>query len=221
MTKWIVACVITSALALHGAAAFAQNAQAASASPSKECLSEEAKATIKKLKALNRRLTNADPSWPFDPDYFAGKWDVEWDVPDSPFGEAGTVTGTMTIRHVEGCYYNGEMAGKDASGAFTANVQIVYDPMAKYLVWIETNSRGYMLIKPGLVGGDLGGTFTHYWEVPAMKVNGKTVRLLGTTLMTSPLFYRLHAQISTDGEPYMNYGNPWFRKQAETSNSGR
>jgi len=220
MTKWIIATLVTSALAFNVAVAAAQSGPVA-AGTGKQCLDEDTKATIKKLKALNRRLTNEDPSWPFDPDYFVGKWDVEWDVPDSPFSDAGTITGTLTIQHVEGCYYTGQMAGKDASGAFTSNVQIIYDPMAKYLVWIETNSRGYMLVRPGPIGGDLGGTFTHYWQTPPVTLKGQTARLQGTTLLTSPLFFRLQAKISAGDDPYMNYGNPWFRKQGDAPNTGK
>jgi len=36
--------------------------------------------------------------------------------------------------------------------------------------------------------------------------------LKGKTLMLSPANYRLHVQISVDGGPYTNFGNPWFRK---------
>jgi hypothetical protein len=201
------------AAALVATPASAQYAALASGAPRKECLDEKAKATIKQLKSLTRSLTNDDPELPFDPDYFVGSWDVEWDVPESPFGQAGTVTGTMTIRHVEGCSYEGELTGKDAEGSFSSKIQLVYDPAVKYLVWIETHSRGYTFVRPGRVGGDLGGAFTHFWEAPVMKINGSNVRLIGYTSITSPLFYRLRAQISTDGEPYVNFGNPWFRKQ--------
>lgn len=211
--KGVIGWVIGAAIALSALPASAQNTSAASGLPSKQCLTDEAKETIKKLRALTRSVTPEDPVMPFDPDYFVGRWDVEWDVPESPFGQAGTLMGTLAIQHVEGCLYEGTLTGTDPEGAFTSKVQIVFDPTNKYLVWIETHSRGYTLIKPGPVGGDNGGTFTHFWEVPPTKVNGKIVRLKGFTLLTSPVNYRLRAQISVDGDAYVNYGNPWFRKQ--------
>ena len=45
-----------------------------------------------------------------------------------------------------------------------------------------------------------------------IKKAGKTVKLKGKTLMLSPANYRLQVQISVDGGPYTNFGNPWFRK---------
>jgi hypothetical protein len=57
------------------------------------------------------------------------------------------------------------------------------------------------------------GYFTHYWEAPAIRVKGKRVHLKGSTFPASAINYRLRTQISADGEPYVNLGNPWFRKQ--------
>jgi hypothetical protein len=57
------------------------------------------------------------------------------------------------------------------------------------------------------------------WTVPGNKErtgsqpeNGKTIKLKGKTLMLSPANYRLQMQISVDGGPYTNFGNPWFRR---------
>ncbi len=46
---------------------------------------------------------------------------------------------------------------------------MMYDPAAKYLTWIETDSRGYTLFKPGTIGADSGGYFTHYFETQGFK----------------------------------------------------
>src|SRR5687768_10349107 len=133
--------------------ASAQYVALASGEPSKQCLDEKAKDTIKALKALTRSPKNDDPELPFDPDYFVGTWDLEWDVPDTPLGQAGTITGAIEIRHVEGCSYEGEFTGRDEDGPMTSKIQLVYDPKAKYMMWIETTSRGYTIIRPGHVGG--------------------------------------------------------------------
>lgn len=178
----------------------------------KQCLTDEAKETIKKLKALNRRLTKDDPDLPFDPDYFVGTWNIEWDAPESAMTQAGTIEGTFTVKHVEGCYYEGQIE-VPAPEKYSAKVQLLYDAQSKYLTWIETDSRGFVLLKPGPIGGDGGGYFTHYFEPPAIRYKGKTIRLRGSTFLASPVNFRVRQQISTDGEPFMNFGNPWFTKR--------
>jgi hypothetical protein len=55
-------------------------------------------------------------------------------------------------------------------------------------------------------------TWESIMETAPVKKAGQTVRLKGKTLMLSPAHYRLQVQISVDGGPYTNFGNPWFRK---------
>ena len=181
--------------------------------PGKSCLTADAKAEIAKIRERNRVPANKSQDLPFDPDYFPGTWKLEWDVPDSPLGDAGTVVGTMTIRHIDGCVFEGEMTGEDPMGAFTSKIKITYDPASQRLDWAETHSRGYSIARTGRITGDPGGVFTYPWEAPAVKVKGSTVRLTGTTILTSPSAYRVRAQISIDGEPSRNFGNPWVEKQ--------
>jgi hypothetical protein len=76
----------------------------------------------------------------------------------------------------------------------------------------ETDSRGFTLIRSGLVGGDLGGYFNIYYESAPFTVNGKSVRLRTTTHLFSPVQFNVRAQISVDGGPFTNYGNPWWKK---------
>ena len=82
---------------------------------------------------------------------------MEWDAPETPLAPEGMHTGTLTFKHVDGCFYEGELTAKDPKGAaYTTKIQMMYDPAAKYLTWIETDSRGYTLFKPGTIGADLG-----------------------------------------------------------------
>jgi hypothetical protein len=115
--------VVVLALMFQWQAGAAQHSGQPTGRPSDQCLNDEAKDIIKKLKSLNRPTTKDDPIPPFDPDYFVGTWVMEWEQPESPFGNGGMLTGTLAIN------------------------------------------------------------------------------------------YRLRTQISADGEPYVNFGNPWFRKQ--------
>ena len=63
------------------------------------------------------------------------------------------------------------------------------------------------------MAGDLGGYFTHHWEVPAFNYKGKVVRLSGTTFFSSPTTFRYRPRISIDGGEFVNYGNPWFTRE--------
>ena len=66
----------------------------------------------------------------------------------------------------------------------------MYDPAAKYLTWIETDSRGYTLFKPGTIGADSGGYFTHYFETQGFKVGGQDIHVKGSTFLASPSNFR-------------------------------
>ena len=207
-----IGCVV--AALLQATAALAQHSGAPSGVPRAQCLSDGDLDLIAKLKALTRPTTEKDPPPPFNPDYFVGTWTMEWDAPDSPLAPEGMHTGTLTFKHVDGCFYEGDLTAKCPGGAaYTARIQIMYDPGAKYLTWIETDSRGYTLFKPGTIGADSGGYFTHYFETPGFKAGARNLHLKGSTFLASPSNFRVRRSLSTDGEPYMNIGEMWFRKQ--------
>ena len=200
------------AVTLPAGAAWAQHSGAPSGAPRTQCLSSEERESIVKLKALNRPTTEKDPVPPFDPDYLVGTWTMEWDAPETALAAEGMHSGTLIFKHVGGCYYEGELTAKSPGGAYKNKIQIMYDPTAKYLTWIETDSRGYTLFKPGSIGADSGGYFTHYFETQAFKAGAKTLHLKGSTFFASPSNFRIRRSLSTDGDPYMNIGEMWFRK---------
>jgi len=177
-----------------------------------QCLSDEDLKINKDLKNLNRPTTKNDPNWIFDPDYLIGTWTFEWDVPETPISSGGKATGTYTFKRIEDCFYEGTLEGKSPDGPYQGKVLVVYNQDLKYLTWLETDSRGLSMLRTGRVAGDLGGYFTHHWEVPAFTFKGKVVRLSGTTFFSSPASFRYRPRISIDGEEYMNYGNPWFTR---------
>lgn len=161
------------------------------------------------------RPTNPDDEVPlFDFErYFVGEWTFEWDVPDSPLGPSGTLTGTEVVKPgVDGRYFDAEYKGTGPEGAFTGQARMIYLRDNKTVVRHETDSRGFSVLKAGPIGGDLGGYYTIYYESWPFTRNGKVVRLRTTTVLLSPVHYRVRAQISVDGGPYTNFGNPWFRK---------
>ena len=196
--------------------ALAQHSGAPIGAPRAQCLSDAELQTIAKLKALSRPTNPDDPAPPFNPDYFVGTWTMEYEAPETPLAPEGMHTGILTFRHVDGCYYEGELAAKDPKGvAYTTKIQVMYDPSAKYLTWIETDSRGYTLFKQGTIGADLGGYFTHYFETQGFKPskNGPELHVKGSTFVASPTNLRIRRSLSVGGEPYMNIGEMWFRKK--------
>ena len=156
-----------------------------------------------------------DPSDPMPPpnlDYFLGAWSFEWNVPESPLGPAGKFKGTETYRKSAAGGYESEIVGEGPRGAFKARATTAYNEKAKTVTRSETGLFGASIVKSGSVGGDLGGYYTIFWESEPIKRDGHTIKLKGKTLMLSPANYRLQVQISVDGGPYTNFGNPWFRK---------
>jgi hypothetical protein len=194
----------------------AQHSGAPRGVPRAQCLSDDDLELIAKLKALTRPTTEKDPPPPFDPDYFVGTWTMEWDAPETPLAREGVHTGTLTFKRVDACYYEGTLSAKAPGGAvYSTKIQMMYDPAAKYLTWIEVDSRGYTLFKPGTLGADSGGYFTHYFETQGFTVGKQVLHLKGSTFLASPSNFRVRRALSTDGEAYLNLGEMWFRKQAK------
>lgn len=193
--------------------ALAQQTGAASL-PRAQCLSEQQRANNAKLKALTRPTTKDDPIWVFDPDYFVGTWTTDFNGPETALGATSEIMGTLTIAHVEGCYYEGTFQAKALEGPYSAKVQITFDPDRSWLTWVETDSRGFTIVRSGFMGNDLGGYFTHFWEhAPVFGYQGKKIRLYGNTFVSSPAAFMIRSQISVDGGGYDRMGSLWFRKE--------
>ena len=145
-------------------------------------------------------------------DYFVGSWTFEWNVPESPLGPAGKLKGTETYKKLANGNYESEIEGDGPAGALKGRATTVYNEKDKLVTRTESGLFGVTQTKTGPIGGDLGGYYTIFWETQPTKKGGKTVKLKGKTLMLSPAHYRLTVQISVDGGPFTNFGNPWFRK---------
>ncbi len=151
---------------------------------------------------------------PPDMDYFVGAWSFEWNVPESPLGPAGKIQGTEVYKKLpNSTAYESEITGEGPEGPFKGHATTSYNVKDKLVTRSETGLFGVSLTRSGPVGGDLGGYYTIFWESAPIKKAGKTIKLKGKTLMLSPANYRLQVQISVDGGPYTNFGNPWFHKQ--------
>src|SRR5688500_5222637 len=75
--------------------------------PAVECLTPAQKEQIAETRKQTKRAGPSNQEELLDPDYFVGTWQVEWVAPESPLSREGDVSGTLTVRHVGGCYYEG------------------------------------------------------------------------------------------------------------------
>jgi len=149
----------------------------------------------------------------FDFDYFVGKWTFEWEVPDSPLGPGGMITGTTTYKKIDDGSFEGETDANGPGGAFKIRERILYHKDGKAVARQVTDSRGFSYMQVGPVGGDLGGEYFIYFVSEPFTYKGKTVRIRNSYRMQSPLNYKAAATLSVDGGRFVNYGNPWWHKQ--------
>lgn len=150
----------------------------------------------------------------FNMDYFVGQWTFEWTVPDTPLGTGGKLSGSETIRRVwDGRFYEIAIKGEGPDGPFTGNGVMTYldTPAGQHATRYEV-TRGIAILKSGTLGGDLGGTYSHFWETPPIERNGKTIRLKGRSYMTSPAGYKVTTEISIDKGAFQNMGTMWYAK---------
>ena len=163
---------------------------------------------------LGRPTTKENPLPVFDfEEYFTGTWHFEWIVPESPLGPGGVITGTEVFKPgLDGRFFDSEIAATGPNGPFTAKSKTIYNPDNKFMARHETDSRGFSMMKAGHIGGDLGGYYTIYYETAPFEHNGKTLQMRMTMILFSPLNFKVRAKLSVDGGPFVNFGNPWWRK---------
>ena len=167
---------------------------------------------------LGRPTKSSDPLPLFDFDrYFAGRWSFEWDVPDSPLGPAGTLTGTTTYTRIDDLFYEATTQATGPTGSLTMKDTFGYRKENKTLARHVSDSRGFSFTEIGTVGGDLGGYYTIYLDSAPMSVGGKTIRLRHTMRLLSPVNYKVEMRISVDGGPFINFGTPWWRKEISSA----
>jgi hypothetical protein len=148
--------------------------------------------------------------------YFLGTWEFTWDYPESPLGAAGVLEGKTTYTAIDDRFFEATTTATTQSGAVTIREVIGYQRDQHAVSRAVTDSRGFSYLQVGTVGGDLGGQFTIRLEGAPFVVNGKTIRVRTVMRLLSPQNYRTQTTISVDGGPYMNYGNPWWRKEGTT-----
>ena len=181
-----------------------------------QCLTQQEFDLNNALNALRRPTVgveaDGDDQTVFEPPYFTGPGRLEGVPPESPLGCAGDVPGTESNRADDGTPYESTVEATLADEEITISSRMIYDRGAQYLILIEDDSRGFQLVKGGLLRGDPGGFFSHYWEAPAITREGSRVRLKGRTFYASPDAYRLRMQMSVGDEPFSNFGTLWWER---------
>ena len=155
--------------------------------------------------------TDPLPLFNFD-QYFVGKWTFEWEVPEGPLGPAGLLSGTTTYRALGGKFYEAATQATGPAGPFTIKELVGYERDNKTLARHVTDSRGFSFMQIGTIGGDLGGYYNIYYESVPFTYGGKTIRIKSAMRLLSPTNYKMTTTVSVDGAPFLNYGNPWWRK---------
>jgi hypothetical protein len=166
------------------------------------------------MPALGRptQATDEVPLFNFD-EYFVGKWTFEWDVPESPLGAGGKITGTTVYKPIEGAFYAADTEASGPTGSFKVREVYAYHKQNKTITRQVADSRNLSYLQLGAVGGDLGGLYNIYYESQPFTFKGKTFRMRERLSLTSPVAYRVTTTLSVDGGPFVNYGTRWVSKQ--------
>jgi hypothetical protein len=164
------------------------------------------------------KVTDEQPLFSFD-EYFPGKWNFEWDVPEGVLGPSGTIKGSIVYKQIEGPFFEATTTATAPSGALTIKELIAYRREGKTASRYITDSRGFSYQQVAPVGGDLGGYFNLYYEGSPFAYKGKVVRIKNALRLTSPLRYRNSVTVSIDGGPFTNYGSAWYEKDASATRS--
>ena len=164
------------------------------------------------------KVTDEQPLFSFE-EYFPGKWNFEWDVPEGVLGPSGTIKGSIVYKKIEGPFFEATTTAITSSGALTVKELIAYRREGKTASRYITDSRGFSYQQIAPVGGDLGGYFNLYYEGSPFAYKGRTVRIKNALRLTSPLRYRNSVTVSVDGGPFTNYGSAWYEKDATATRS--
>ena len=145
--------------------------------------------------------------------YFKGAWGVTWDYPESPLGPADVLTGVTTYAQKGPTTFEAKTAAENSAGKFTIDEVFEYDREKRGITRTVTDSRGFTFTQKGTVNGDLGGQFTIRLDGEPFTVKGQSVRLNSVMRLLSPYNYRVQTNVSVDGGPFTNFGNPWWKKE--------
>lgn len=174
---------------------------------------------------------------PFTLSYFLGRWEFDWAVPETPLGPGGDLVGDETyglvgasevlagatpaeqalfaivpqpLRAIE--VVRGDRRASGPEGEAAVRFVMTYDPRTAQAIRVDADAHQVIATRKGKITGDLGGIYTFTWEAAPVQRGGHSLVLKGRTVAYSPKNYREFIQLSTDGEAFVTYGQPWYRK---------
>ena len=148
---------------------------------------------------------------PFNLGYFEGTWTVDWDVPDSVFGDGGQITGTETFKcDASGLTCESVVKEETPGGPVTLQARMRYHASTRTITRDEKDSRGFSVHYVGHVSSDQG-LYQIAWTGDPFRYKGKRIALNSAASLSAPTAFRVRMQISVDGQPATNYGSPWWR----------
>lgn len=162
--------------------------------------------------------TGAEMMPPFDPRYFLGEWDIEWNPPETGLVPPGKWTGTETITHVNNRYLAIAIAMENEDGTTLTGDGVMFYEFGmngQSITRFVKYDAGFSIFQYGPLGGDLGGYYSTFWETPAISHAEHSFVLKGRSYFVSPAAYRINQQISIDDQDFFNFGIMWLTKNLE------
>ena len=160
---------------------------------------------------------------PWNPQYYLGEWEIEWSPPETGLVAPGQWTGTETVTHIENRYFRIDVVMENEDGTtINGRGMMFYDwglngqSVVRYVAY----DAGFELFQHGVVGGDLGGYYSHFWETPKFEYNDHQFAVTGRSYYVSPAAYRVNQRISIDGADAFNFGVIWMTKVTDGAIGG-
>lgn len=159
-------------------------------------------------------LRPTEPLPPLTLEYFVGRWNFEWDVPATVFGDGGTIKGTETFGKpsADGKFIESDVEATGPGGSYKQHVIMAYNELGRVLSRHEKDSRGFESLSIGRISTDQGFYLISF-DGSAFTHQGQSIRFKTTSSLMGPGSYRLRVQTSIDGGPFRNFGSPWWRKE--------
>ena len=155
---------------------------------------------------------------PFDPRYFLGEWEIEWNPPETGLFPPGRWSGTETVTHIANRYLRISIAMENEDGVTMTGDGILFYEFGlggQTITRFVRYDAGFSIFQYGPLGGDLGGYYSTFWETPEIAYDDRTFVLKGRSYFVSPAAYRINQQVSIDGAAFFNFGIMWLTKAVD------
>ena len=126
---------------------------------------------------------------PFDPRYFLGEWEIEWNPPETGLFPPGRWSGTETVTHIANRYLRISIAMENEDGVTMTGDGILFYEFGlggQSITRFVRYDAGFSIFQYGPLGGDLGGYYSTFWETPEIAYDDRTFVLKGAATSSRP-----------------------------------